>query len=209
MSHPIYAKVSNKRKVIMSDKDLLNHPFAPLIPEEQVLQEFHEFNRSHSSVVLGTVNKDGNADTSYAPVLQKEDHFYIYISELAVHTPNLLNHLNLSLMFIEPEDKARNLFKRKRSTIRARAETIARDSDKFNEIMKDYAQTFGKIMRNLSVSKDFHLFKLIPEKATFVRGFGQAYKISGEKLDKIAHMGDRGHGKAKLNDDGTAKQKVG
>jgi len=189
----------------MLNEKQLESNFVPLIPEDQVLKEFHEFNRSHSSVVLGTVNKEGNADTSYAPVLQKDKYFYIYISELAVHTPNLLSHLNLSLLFIEPEDKARNLFKRKRSTIRATAEVITRGSDEFNDIMSDYAESFGKIMRNLSQSKDFHLFKLTPEKATFVRGFGQAYKIIGSELDQIQHMGDRGHGKAKLNDDGTQK----
>ncbi len=190
----------------MSDKKQLETPFIPLISEEKVLKEFHEFNRSHSSVVLGTVNKDGNADTSYAPVLQKDNLFYVYISELAVHTPNLLNHLNVSLLFIEPEEKARNLFKRKRSTIRAAAKVIVRDSDKFNEIMVDYAENFGKIMRNLSVSKDFHLFELTPEKATFVRGFGMAYKINGAELDQIQHLGDRGHGQSKLNDDGTEKK---
>lgn len=183
-----------------------SRPFAPLIPLEQVLAEFHEFNASHHSVVLGTVNQEGHADTSYAPVLQKDHKFYVYISELAVHTPNLLNHLNASLLFIEPEDKARNLFKRKRSTIRVTAETIARNSETFHEIMNDYAEHFGKIMRNLSGSKDFHLFELTPQHATFVRGFAQAYRISGKKLDQIQHMGDRGHGQAKLNNDGTEKE---
>ncbi len=194
------------KKILQQDSEhskMGERPFAPLIPLEQVLTEFHEFNSSHSSVILGTVNKDGNADASYAPVLQKDHQYYVYISELAVHTPNLLNHLNVSLLFIEPEDKARNLFKRKRSSIRAEAETISRDSTEFANIMDDYTKAFGKIMRNLSQSKDFHLFKLTPKHATFVRGFGQAYNIVGERLDEILHMGDRGHGKAKLKDDGS------
>ncbi len=200
--------MSEKSKILeqrrKESKNLsMTRPIAPSMPSEEVLKEFQEFNQLHSSVILGTVNKDGDADTSYAPCLQKDNYFYVYISELAVHTPNLLNHLNASLMFIEPEDKATNLFKRKRSTVRVEAEVINRNSAEFTVIMDDYAENFGGIMRNLSASMDFHLFKLKPKHATYVRGFGQAYKIVGEKLDQIQHMGDRGHGKARLKDDGT------
>jgi len=190
----------------MSEHHKMDKPFAPLVPLEKVLAEFHEFNKSHHSVILGTVNGNGDADTSYAPVLQKDGKFYVYISELAAHTPNLLNHLNASLLFIEPEDKATNLFKRQRSTIRVLAEPIARGSDKFEAIMDDYAETFGKIMRNLSQSKDFHLLEMTPQHATYVRGFAQAYRVLGQNLDQIEHIGDRGHGQAKLNDDGTEKE---
>ena len=173
-----------------------------MIPDEEVLSEFKAFNKTHSSVILGTVNKDGNADTSYAPCLQKEDCFYVYISELAVHTANLFNHLNASLLFIEPEDKATNLFKRKRSTIRVEAETVKRGSTKFIEIMDDYMENFGGIMRNLRESQDFHLFRLTPQSGTYVRGFGQAYHIIGNKLDEIKHMRDRGHGSSKMKGHG-------
>ncbi len=189
----------------MSENNRAQMPFTPPVDINKVLEEFHEFNHSHHSVILGTVNQNGDADTSYAPVLHKDNQFYVYISELAVHTPNLLNHLNASLMFIEPEDKATNLFKRKRSTIRVDAETISRDSDEFDTLMDEYQETFGKIMRNLRESKDFHLFRLKPQHATYVRGFAQAYKITGDKLNEIKHMGDRGHGKGMLNDDGTKK----
>lgn len=185
------------------------HPFIPLKPLEEVLEEFHEFNKSHKSVVLGTVNKEGFAETSYAPCLQKDNKFYIYISELAVHTPNIMNTLKASLLYIAPEDKAgQNLFKRQRSTIKVNASAIERGTEQFDAIMDNYAENFGKIMRNLSQSKDFHLFELTPEGGNYVRGFGQAYRINGEKLDQISHMGDRGHGKSKLNTDGTEKQEA-
>lgn len=180
----------------------MSRPIAPTMTNEEVLKEFHEFNKTHSSVVLGTVNHEGNADSSYAPCLQKDGHYYVYLSELAHHTPNMLNHLNASLLFIEPEDKARNLFKRKRSTIRVEAEVVERGSDKFNAIMDDYADEFGGIMRNLSEALDFHLFRLNPKHATYVRGFGQAYNIVGEKLDEIKHLRDRGHGKSTLKGHG-------
>jgi len=182
----------------------MKKPFKPSIPLETVLEEFHAFNQSFDSVILGTVNEEGNADTSYAPLLRKDGKLYIYISELAVHTANLLRHPNANMMFIEPEDKARNLFKRQRSTIRVEAITVSRDSENWFEIMDCYSEAFGVITRNLRKAKDFHLFELIPQHATYVRGFAQAYSINGKNLDQIIHKADRGHGKAKLDDEGNS-----
>lgn len=182
----------------------MKKPFKPSVSPEKVLKEFHEFNLSFNSVILGTVNEEGQADTSYTPILRIDGQLYIYISELAVHTANLLNSLNASLMFIEPEDSARNLFKRQRSTIRVDARTIARGSEEWEVIMDSYSKEFGTITRNLYKAKDFHLFELIPQHATYVRGFAQAYNISGKRLDQIKHKADRGHGKALLDDRGKA-----
>ena len=179
----------------------------PRLSNDEVLAEFKKFNASHSSVVLGTVNSDGDADTSYAPCLQKDGLYYVYISELAVHTKNLFNHPNASLLYIEPEDKATNLFKRKRTTIRVEAATVERGSDKFVGIMDEYLERFGGIMKNLRESLDFHLFELSPKKATYVRGFGQAYTIIGDNLDEIKHMGDRGHGQSKMKGHGHSSRK--
>jgi putative heme iron utilization protein len=182
----------------------MKKPFKPSVSNEKVLKEFHEFNQSFDSVILGTVNKEGQADTSYAPLLRTDGRLYIYISELAVHTANLLHQHNASLMFIEPEDSARNLFKRQRSTIRVDARTIARGCEEWVAIMDSYSKAFGTITRNLYKAKDFHLFELQPQHATYVRGFAQAYNIYGEKLDQITHKADRGHGEALLDDHGEA-----
>jgi putative heme iron utilization protein len=54
------------------------------------------------------------------------------------------------------------------------------------------------MMRNLRELKDFHLFELTPVKATYVRGFAQAYHINGSQLNEINHIRDRGHGKSSL-----------
>ena len=187
----------------MSELDIKDKkaPFIAPVKLEDILKEFHQFNKSHNSVVLGTVNKKGNPETSYAPTLQGTDCFYIYVSELANHTSNIFQHENVSLLFIEPEgkaDNARNLFKRRRSSIDTTAKNIKRDSEEFTKIMSLYKEKFGAIMRNLSESNDFHLFKLTPTMATYIRGFGQAFHITGKHLDNIGHKNDRGHGQTKL-----------
>jgi putative heme iron utilization protein len=143
---------------------------------DAVLAEFHQFNRLFNSVILGTVNASGDADTSYAPTLQQAGRFYVYVSELAAHTRNMLEHPRVSLLFIEPETPA-NLFRRRRSSIRAQARRIDRDTLEWVALLDAYEAELGKMMRTLRELKDFHLFELTPIEASFVRGFGQAYKI--------------------------------
>jgi putative heme iron utilization protein len=183
---------------VAEQKDLTQEPpmmtMPPLLPLEEVLAEFHAFNQSFKSVVLGTVNGLGDADATYAPTLQIQGKFYVYVSELAAHTANLVQHPKVSLLFIEPETEA-NLFRRRRSSIRAHVCRIARESEAWEEILDCYEEQLGKMMRNLRGLKDFHLFELTPIEASFVRGFGQAYRVTGEKLSEISHVNDRGHGK--------------
>ncbi len=173
-------------------------PFlAPLMPIEEVLAEFHAFNRSFNSAMIASLNEDGHPDATYAPTLQHEGKFYLYISELAAHTKNLLNHPMMSLIFIEPETEA-NLFRRQRSMIRCDAKAIVREEAQWSLMLDIYEENFGKMMRNLRELKDFHLFELTPVKATYVRGFAQAYHINGSQLNEINHIRDRGHGKSSL-----------
>lgn len=173
-------------------------PFMPpMMPIEDVLAEFHAFNGSFNSVMLATLNADGFADATYAPTLQRDGKFYVFISELAAHTQNLLHQPAASLLFIEPETQA-NLFRRQRSMIRCTAKVIVRESEQWDRLLDSYEQVLGKMMRNLRQLQDFHLFELTPIKATYVRGFAQAYHITGEQLNSIEHIRDRGHGQSKL-----------
>ncbi len=154
---------------------------APKLTAEEALSEFHAFNQSFNSVMLATTNADGFADASYAPTLQLNGRFYIYISALAAHTQNIMQTPNLSLLFIEPEMPA-NLFRRQRSMIRCRAELIARETQAWVQFMDAFEQKLGKMMRTLRALTDFHLFELTPMQATYVRGFAQTYHFSAEQL---------------------------
>lgn len=183
----------------MNKAPTMTDPSMPeLLPLETVLAEFHAFNQSFNSVVLGTVNETGDADATYAPTLQIEGKFYVYVSELSAHTLNMLRHPRASLLFIEPETEA-NLFRRRRSSIRAQLRTIERSSAEWSRILDGYEEKLGKMMRHLRILKDFHLFELTPIEASYVRGFGQAYRVSGAELSDIRHANDRGHGQSTLD----------
>lgn len=157
-------------------------PFMPpKLTTEEALAEFHAFNQAYNSVMLATVNAEGFADASYAPTLQQNGRFYVYISALATHTQNILQQPYASLLFIEPETPA-NLFRRQRTMIRCRAITIARETQAWDSLMDRYELVMGKMMRTLRALTDFQLFELTPIQATYVRGFAQTYHFSAEQL---------------------------
>jgi putative heme iron utilization protein len=161
---------------------------------DEILSEALEFHRAFDSLLLATVDGAGNPNASYAVhVVDGQGRFHIYISELAAHTRNLRVKPWASVLFIEDESRARNLFGRKRLTCECRAELLCRGSDEWGEIMEGFVAKHGKFMEMLKGLEDFRLFRLIPEKATYVRGFAQAYELNGEQLGAIRHINDKGH----------------
>ena len=80
---------------------------------KQALREFHAFVASFDSVMLATINDEGDTpvpEASYAPVLVRDGKYYIFVSELALHTRNLLRNKSASLLFIEDESNSNNIF---------------------------------------------------------------------------------------------------
>lgn len=134
--------------------------------------------QSQLTILLGTVNDSGEPLCSYAPFTRDTAGvFYIFISELAEHTGNLMHHPEVSVLLIQPEAEAKNPFARQRAVFHCRADRVAPDSDTFTQIMADLTQRFGDTVTLLQSLPDFHLFALKPQSGTFVAGFGQAFQI--------------------------------
>lgn len=159
----------------------------------EILQEARQFHESYDSLLMATARQDVPVAT-YAPyVTDEQGRFYIYVSELSAHTANLMLNPKASLLFIEDESQAKHLFGRKRVTYTCHAEAVPRDSVEFADIMDRFKAKHGKFMDMMRELRDFHLFRLIPEYATYVRGFAQAYEFDGEGLGHIRHVNDKGH----------------
>ena len=45
-----------------------------------------------------------------------------------------------------------------------------------------------EMLRNFS---DFHLLRLVPKNGLFVKGFGNAFEISGSQMDVLTHIKPR------------------
>lgn len=153
----------------------------------ELLQEYREFIGGFKTLLIATTNAKNKPEASYAPYVELEGHYYIFISTLAAHTQNLLQTQMGSLLFIEDEDKTNNLFARKRVNLHCTAEELARDAANYQLVLGLFHERFGKFMQLLATLPDFHLFCLSPQSGNYVAGFGQAYTLNGSDLSQLQH----------------------
>jgi putative heme iron utilization protein len=64
------------------------------------------------SLILATVDAEGNPNSSYAPFVEIDNKFYILVSFMAKHTKNLSEGRKVSAMFIEDESATKQVYAR-------------------------------------------------------------------------------------------------
>ena len=134
---------------------------------------------SQQTMLLSTASVSGVPELSYAPFVRDQAGcFYIFVSELAAHTANLLANPKASVMFIRTESESRNLFARERAVFNCKAREIGRKEEIYTSQLTALQDKFGEVVSLLRSLSDFHLFALSPESGRYVAGFGQAYTIN-------------------------------
>ncbi len=156
---------------------------------DSVRRDFLALRDNACSAQLATLAKDTTPEASYAPCILFEGDYYLFLSQLASHTTNLIHNPELGLMLIEDESEASNSFARRRISLQGRAQPVERDSDIFKCVINLFHQRFGKVMGMIEPLPDFQLFCVGVTSGRFVRGFGQAYELTGERLDGL-HLAD-------------------
>jgi putative heme iron utilization protein len=151
-------------------------------------QEFLALRDQARSALLATVAEERCPAASYAPLVWLDGHCYLFLSELALHTRNLKRCPSISLMLIEAEGDAANPFARRRIMFEGSVLVIARDDLLFEQVLTEFHRRFGKVMTLIEPLPDFSLFRVCLRAGRFVRGFGQAYDLSGEYLDELVHI---------------------
>ena len=141
------------------------------------------------TLTLSTVNPKGMLETSVTPFLVDDGHFYIYISELAQHTQNLLSVTAvedssvsspvISGLIVKDEAETEQPFARERLAIQFQVNPVETGSQRFLTVMTRFEARFGEVVRVLQGLPDFHLFELTPVNGQYVRGFGQAFAFEG------------------------------
>jgi putative heme iron utilization protein len=140
---------------------------------------FLELLASQQTILLSTASGNSAPDLSVALFVRDQAGcFYIFISELATHTANLLNNPQASVMFIRPESESNNLFARERAVFNCNARKIERSEPLYTIQLKAFQDKFGEVVSLLQTLTDFHLFALCPESGRYIMGFGQAYMIN-------------------------------
>lgn len=156
--------------------------------QTSLLQTYRSFPRQFGSIMLGTVSAEGVPQASYAPCIVDDDrNIYIFVSGLSAHTQNLSATGKASVLFIEDEAKTTQIFARKRLSYDCSGTLLPRGSEQWDAIAQKFSERFGNIVDVMIGLPDFRIFQLIPKSGRFVMGFGAAYDVDSNNLDKLVH----------------------
>ena len=122
------------------------------------LKNYHQLIRQQKTLLLSTVSEQGEPECSYAPyVRDQQGVFYIYVSDLAVHTKNMIHNQKVSILFIGPETETQNLFARERAVFNCSIREIQKTDECFDKQLQQMKQQFGETVDLLRSLSDFHL----------------------------------------------------
>ncbi len=138
------------------------------------LESCQQLLASFDCLLLSTVTKEGEPLASFAPFVKHQHSFYIFVSDLAQHTQNMGEHPRASVMFIQSEQSARNVYARERAVIQVDVLRV-RDEVLKEQVFALMLERHGKTVDLLRTLDDFKMLELRPTKARYVVGFGKAY----------------------------------
>lgn len=154
--------------------------------ETRLNAEIQAFIDSRRSLQLATLGEDSLPYASYAPFAGDEDSLYVILSDMALHGLNLIAEPRASVLIIEDEDAAAELFARRRVSYQIVAEELPVGAPEWHCGIECLEERHGERARQLSQLADFRLFRLRPTSGRYVKGFGKAYRLSGGKLAQTA-----------------------
>lgn len=139
------------------------------------------FLNGKKSVVLATLDEEGNPFTSTSPFVQHNGKFYIYISEVAEHYRYLEKTTLIDVLFITDEANVKNTFATERVRFRCTANNLGNEGNE--EVFALFDEKFEPSMMKLLRGLDFSIFELTPIKGRYVVGFGLAFDTSVDGLE--------------------------
>ncbi len=135
--------------------------------------------QQQQTLLLSTVTSQGMPEASYAPYVRDiKGVFYIYVSELAAHTKNMLLNKRVSVLFIQAEKEAKNLFARERVVFDCSIHEVQSQDEIYQQQLAKMQEKFGETVALLTSLPDFHLLALTAVSGKYVAGFGKAYSIN-------------------------------
>lgn len=153
--------------------------------QEQTRQNYQKLIQDQKTLLLSTVSAEGEPECSYAPYIRDtQGAFYILVSELANHTKNMLQKNRASVMFIQNEKDANNLFARERAVFDCAVSEIQQEDESYNSQLDKMTDVLGETVGLLRSLPDFHLLQLTAVNGRYIAGFGQAFMIN-TKEDKL------------------------
>lgn len=161
-------------------------------------QQCEAFFNSRKSLILSTLDAKGSLETSVAPFVYKDDKLYIFVSELAKHTQNLLGLIErnesskdlntpglLSAILLADEIQTEQLFARERMTLQLSVAEVLSSDKGYSDLLNEFAEKFGEVISVLRGLSDFHLFEFTIQKGGYVKGFGQAFAFENKPCNGL------------------------
>ena len=102
--------------------------------------------------------------------------FILDISRLAHHTQNILGDPQVSLLIVEPQQGVSDPQTLARISILGTAEPVLPSGDEHDAAHQAYVSMFPHSAPRFQLG-DFGLYRIVPDKARFVAGFGRAYNL--------------------------------
>lgn len=158
--------------------------------QQRLGDEILGFIDARRSLQLATLGEDGFPYASYAPFARDDKSLYVLLSDIALHGRNLMHHSKASVLLIEDEGIAGELYARIRIGYQVTAEQLPVGSKDWDAAVERLAARHGERPRKLAQLSDFRLFCLTPQQGRYVKGFGKAYTLGGGTLagETIDHL---------------------
>ena len=153
---------------------------------EEIIQEFKDFDKDKYSLIISTTSSDNFPLTNYAPFVKIDEDYFVSVSDNLPHYTNMVQTNKAHILIIEDESNADHIYARKRLYFGASCEQ-EEDTEK---VFKLFDERYGDKLSFLRTMKDFKIIKITPKEKSLVLGFGAAYKmgLDGELLSKsISH----------------------
>jgi heme oxygenase (biliverdin-IX-beta and delta-forming) len=130
---------------------------------------------------LGTLHQGAPFVSMVPYAVARDGGFVLHVSRLAVHTRDMLDNPDVSLLITESEASGKVPQALARVTVQGRAQMLDRDSEKSADAREVYLSRFPDAAPLFEFS-DFNMFIIEPVSARVIAGFGQAVTITGEEL---------------------------
>ena len=153
--------------------------------QARINEEILLFLGGRKSLHLATLGSDVLPFASYAPFAIDDESLCVVLSDIAVHGLNLKARPEASILIIEDEDTATELFARKRLAYNVIAQAPQPSDIEWEKAVKALEHAHGKRPRQLAELEDFQVFRLTPSSGRFVKGFGRAYSLVGASLTQV------------------------
>ena len=91
-------------------------------------------------------------------------------------------------MIIEDEASTKNIYARRRLSLQCSAKRISRTLDLCETVLNKLEERHGPTVNLLRQLPDFMVFQLSPHTGTFVKGFGQSYRLKEGDIDQAEEV---------------------